>query len=65
MRKINSLQRINFTHPLRSASIEAILRRIIPSIRAAIKIEIYRVTGNAQILEKALFPKLKLTRDLN
>ena len=25
----------------------------------------YRVTGNAQILEKALFPKLKLTKDLN
>ena len=26
---------------------------------------LYRVTGNAQILEKALFPKLKLTKDLN
>ena len=26
---------------------------------------LYRVTGNAQILENALFPKFKLTKDLN
>ena len=30
-----------------------------------VKLKMYRVTGNAQILEKALFPKLKLTKDLN